>query len=56
MILFMILLIMGLISLGIVITVVGALGAGFLAIFGDVIVCLFIVGFIIKKIFFNKKK
>lgn len=48
-------LIFALLSLFIILTV-SALGAGAIIIFGDIFICLFILGWIIKKIFFKKKK
>lgn len=56
MFLFMICAIILLILLAFVAVTIGVFGAGAMIIFGDVIVCIFIVGWIIKKIFFNKKK
>lgn len=56
MFLFVILLIIALILLGFTVITISVFGAGAIIIFGDVIVCAFIIGWIIKKLFFNKKK
>lgn len=56
MILFIILTLIILILLVVTVTVVSAVGAGAIIIFGDVIVCVFILGWVIKKLFFNKKR
>lgn len=56
MFLFMILTLILLILLGVSVLFISIFGAGFIVIFGDVIVCIFLIGWIIKKIFFNKKK
>ena len=56
MILFLILLFISIILLVFGVLMLSAIGAGALIIFGDVFVCVFIIGIIIKKIFFNKRK
>lgn len=56
MFLFMILLIILVILLAFVALTLSIFGAGAIIIFGDVIVCGFLIGWVIKKIFFNKKK
>lgn len=53
MFLFMILLLIGLLLLGFTVLVLSAFGAGALIVFGDVIVCIVIIGWIIKKLFFK---
>ena len=55
MILFLILslILIALIVLTIIVLVTG--GTAFIIVFGDVIVCIFILAWIIKKIFFKKK-
>ena len=53
MFLFMILLVMLLLLLGFITMVVSTLGAGAIIVFGDVIVCVVIIGWIIKKLFFK---
>lgn len=50
MILTMILLIIALILMAVVIATVAVGGSAFIIIFGDVIVCLFIIGWLIKKL------
>lgn len=55
MVLFTILALILLILLVVTVVVTSVIGAGAIIIFGDVIVCIFILGFIIKKLFFNKK-
>ena len=55
MILFTILALILLILLVVVVVITSVVGAGALIIFGDVIVCIFILGWIIYKLFFNKK-
>lgn len=54
MILFTILVLIALILLAVVILSISILGAGTIVIFGDVIVCIFLIGLIIYKLFFNK--
>lgn len=39
----------------IVVTVTSVIGAGAIIIFGDVIICIVILAWLIKKLFFNKK-
>lgn len=56
MFLFMILLLTILILSIFVVATIALFGAGFIIIFGDVIVCILILTWLIKKIFFNKKK
>ena len=56
MFLFMILALILLILLGLTVLFISVFGAGFIVIFGDVIVCIVLLGWIIKKMFFNKKK
>ena len=56
MFLFMILLLISLILIGVVVAVLSVFGAGAILIFGDVIICVLLIGWIMKKIFFNKKK
>ena len=55
MILFLILslILIALITLTIIVLAAG--GTAFIVVFGDVIVCIFILAWIIKKIFFKKK-
>lgn len=55
MILFLILslILIALIALTIIVLAVG--GTAFIVVFGDVIVCIFILAWIIKKLFFKKK-
>ena len=55
MILFLILslILIALITLTIIVLATG--GTAFIVVFGDVIVCIFILAWIIKKIFFKKK-
>ena len=55
MILFMILLLILLILTVLVVAVVGTVGAAGIVLFGDVIVCIFIIVFLMKKLFFKKK-
>ena len=55
MFLFMILLLVLLILLGFTALVISIFGAGAIIIFGDVIVCVLIIAWIIKKLFFKKK-
>lgn len=56
MILFLILslILIALIALTIIVLAVG--GTAFIVVFGDVIVCIFLLIWVIKKIFFNKTK
>ena len=56
MILFTILALMAIILLLITITVLSAFGAGFLIIFGDVIVCIFLLVILCKAIINRKKR
>ena len=39
-----------------VVLTLSVFGAGAIIVFGDIIICILIIGWIIKKIFFNKKK
>ena len=55
MILFTILLVTILLLLGVVILGAGAFGAGVILLFGDVIVCIFILIWLIKIFVFRKK-
>lgn len=55
MILFTILLVTILLLLGVVILGAGAFGAGVILLFGDVIVCILILIWLIKKFIFRKK-
>lgn len=52
MILFAILALILLILIGVVVLATSVVGAGAIIVFGDVIVCVFIIGWIIKKLFF----
>lgn len=54
MILFTILALILLILIVVVVLGTSIAGAGAIILFGDVIVCVFIIGWIIKKLFFNK--
>lgn len=56
MILFVILLMIALILTGFVLLTISLFGAGFIIVFGDVIVCIFIIAWIMKKIFGKNKK
>lgn len=56
MFLFMILALITLILLAFVILTIAVFGAGAIVIFGDIIVCILLIGWVIKKIFFNNKK
>lgn len=56
MILFITLLLIMLILTVVTIAVISVAGASFIIIFGDVIVCIFIIGWIIKKIIQKSKK
>ncbi len=56
MILFMILALIVIFLLAFLILGVGIIGSGFLIVFGDVVVCVFIIVMIIKHIFCKKKK
>lgn len=53
MVLFTILALMLLILVVTVVLATSAIGAGAIILFGDVIVCIFIIGWIIKKLFFK---
>lgn len=53
MFLFMILLVIGLLLLGFTALVISIFGAGALIVFGDVIICIIIIVWIIKKLFFK---
>ena len=53
MFLFMILLLIAIILIVTTVIALSVFGAGALIIFGDVIICVFIIGWIIKKIFFK---
>lgn len=55
MFLFMILLLILLILAGFLVLVISVFGAGALIVFGDIIICGFLIGWIIKKLFFKKK-
>lgn len=55
MILFLILTLILIALIAISIVVIAAGGTAFIVVFGDVIVCIFILAWIIKKIFFKKK-
>lgn len=55
MILFTILALILIILLVVVVVTTSVVGAGAIILFGDVIVCIFILGFIIKLLFFRKK-
>ncbi len=55
MFLFMILLLTILILSIFVVVTIALFGAGFIIVFGDVIVCILILAFIIKKLFCKKK-
>lgn len=54
MILFLILSLILIALIALTIIVLAAGGTAFIVVFGDVIVCIFILAWIIKKIFFNK--
>ena len=56
MILFTILTLILLILLVVTVVVTSVIGAGTLIVFGDVIVLILILGFIIYRVFFKKKK
>ena len=56
MILFTILTLILLILLVVTVVVVSAVGAGALIVFGDVIICVVLIGWIIYRLFFKKKK
>lgn len=53
MILFMILLLVAIILAVVTVVAISVFGAGVLIIFGDVIVCIVLIGWLIKKIFFK---
>lgn len=55
MILFLILSLILIALIALTIVVLAAGGTAFIVVFGDVIVCIFILAWIIKKIFFKKK-
>lgn len=55
MILFLILSLILITLIALTIIVLAAGGTAFIVVFGDVIVCIFILAWIIKKIFFKKK-
>lgn len=55
MILFAILALILVILTVIVVVVTSVIGAGAIVIFGDVIVCIVLLGWIIKKLFFKRK-
>lgn len=55
MILFAILALILVILTVIVVAVTSVIGAGAIVIFGDVIVCIVLLGWIIKKLFFKRK-
>ena len=55
MILFLILSLILIALIALTIIVFAAGGTAFIVVFGDVIVCIFILAWIIKKIFFKKK-
>lgn len=55
MILFLILSLILIALITITIVVLAAGGTAFIIVFGDVIVCIFILAWIIKKLFFKKK-
>lgn len=56
MVLFTILALILLILVVVTVIITSVLGAGAIVIFGDVIVCVFILGWLIKKLFFKKSK
>lgn len=56
MFLFIVLLLIALILTVFVGITIALFGAGFIIVFGDVIVCILIIAFIIKKLFFKKDK
>lgn len=56
MILFGILALTLIILLTIVILITSVIGAGAIIVFGDVIICILILAWIIKKLFFKKKR
>lgn len=55
MILFLILSLILIALIALTIVVLAAGGTAFIVVFGDVIVCIFILAWMIKKIFFKKK-
>lgn len=55
MILFLILSLILIALIALTIIVLAAGGTAFIVVFGDVIVCIFILAWVIKKIFFKKK-
>lgn len=56
MILFTILTIALILLIVIGVIALGVFGAGFIIVFGDVIICAVLIVWILKKIFFNKRK
>lgn len=56
MILFTILALILLILVVVTVVITSVVGAGAIVIFGDVIVCILIIGWLIKKLFFKKRK
>ncbi len=56
MILFLILMLILIALIAITVVTIAAGGTIFIVIFGDVIVCIFLLIWLIKKIFFNDKK
>ena len=56
MILFLILSLILIALIAITVILVAAGGTAFIIVFGDVIVCIFLLIWVIKKIFFNNKK
>lgn len=56
MFLFMILALILVILIVVTVVVVSIVGAGTILIFGDVIVCILIIGWIIYRLFFKKRK
>ena len=55
MFLFLALLLTLILLIAFVLITISIFGAGFIVVFGDVIVCIAIIVFLIKKIFFRKK-
>lgn len=55
MILFTVLLLIAIILIAVIVLVVSTVGAGAILIFGDVIVCVAIIGFILYKLITKKK-
>lgn len=56
MFLFTVLLITLLILIAVVAVITGIVGAGALIIFGDVIICIILILWLMKKLFFRKRK